>query len=52
MADSLGIRAACICVSLLDRLKGDQHYSSEEDLAAYDERPGDVVLEYIKSQLS
>ena len=47
----LGIRAACVCVSLLDRLKGDQHYSSEEDLASYDARPGDIVLNYIKSKL-
>jgi len=48
----LGIRAACVCVSLLDRLKGDQHYSSEEDLASYDERPGNILIQYIKSELS
>jgi len=48
----LNIRAACVCVSLLDRLKGDQHYSSEEDLAMYDERPGEILVEYIKSSLT
>jgi hypothetical protein len=38
-------------VTLLDRLKGDQHYSSETDLEVYDARPGELVLQYIKNEL-
>lgn len=47
----LGIRAACVCVSLLDRLKGDQHYTPHEQLEAYDALPGDVVLAFIADKL-
>ena len=38
-------------VTLLDRLKGDQHYSSEADMEVYDARPGELVLQYIKNEL-
>jgi len=48
----LGIKAAICCVSLIDRLKGDQHYSTPEEIASYDERPGDIVINYIKAKLA
>jgi len=49
----LGIRAACVCVTLINRLKGDQpqRHLSDKDLAAIEERPGDIVMNYIKGKL-
>jgi uridine phosphorylase len=47
----LGIRAAVCCVTLLDRLDGDQHPHSSEELEEWDERPGDVILNYILKEV-
>ncbi|XP_007572742.1 uridine phosphorylase 1 [Poecilia formosa] len=46
-----GLRAAVVCVTLLDRLKGDQLSSSHEVLNSYQLRPQILVGSYIKQQL-
>ncbi|XP_032413492.1 uridine phosphorylase 1 isoform X2 [Xiphophorus hellerii] len=46
-----GLRAAVVCVTLLDRLKGDQLSSSHEVLNNYQLRPQILVGSYIKKQL-
>ncbi|CAH0553332.1 unnamed protein product [Brassicogethes aeneus] len=46
-----GIRAAVVCVSLLDRLKGDQVCSPKEVMNEYQSRPQKLVAKYIKRQL-
>jgi uridine phosphorylase len=48
----LNIKAAVACVTLLNRLEGDQVLTPLEDLHAFDEYPGHVVLSYIKEELS
>lgn len=45
------IRAAIVCVALLDRLKGDQVAASPEELEEYSRNAQDVVLVYIKESL-
>uniref|UniRef100_A0A3B4GH56 Uridine phosphorylase 1-like n=1 Tax=Pundamilia nyererei TaxID=303518 RepID=A0A3B4GH56_9CICH len=47
-----GLRAAVVCVTLLDRLKGDQLRSSHEVLHSYQQRPQILVGYYIKKQLN
>lgn len=47
-----GLRAAVVCVTLLDRLKGDQLSSSHEVLSSYQQRPQILVGYYIKKQLN
>jgi uridine phosphorylase len=49
--NELSIPAAVACVTLLNRLDGDQVLTSPEELQAWDERPGQVVLAYIKENL-
>lgn len=44
-------KAAVVCVTLLDRLKGDQLSSSHEVLHSYQQRPQTLVGCYIKKQL-
>lgn len=44
-------KAAVVCVTLLDRLKGDQLSSSHEVLHNYQQRPQTLVGCYIKKQL-
>ncbi|XP_029359373.1 uridine phosphorylase 1-like isoform X2 [Echeneis naucrates] len=46
-----GIRAAVVCVTLLDRLKGDQLTSSHEVLVGFQEHPQILVGHFIKKQL-
>lgn len=46
-----GLQAAVVCVTLLDRLKGDQLSSSHEVLHSYQQRPQILVGSYIKKQL-
>nr|XP_057941503.1 uridine phosphorylase 1 isoform X1 [Doryrhamphus excisus]XP_057941504.1 uridine phosphorylase 1 isoform X1 [Doryrhamphus excisus]XP_057941505.1 uridine phosphorylase 1 isoform X1 [Doryrhamphus excisus] len=46
-----GLRAAVVCTTLLDRLKGDQLTSSREVLHDYQQRPQILVARYIKKQL-
>nr|XP_019948431.1 PREDICTED: uridine phosphorylase 1-like isoform X1 [Paralichthys olivaceus] len=46
-----GLRAAVVCVALLDRLKGDQISCSHEVLQGYEQRVQKLVGYYIKQQL-
>jgi uridine phosphorylase len=48
----LGIRATACCVTLLNRLEGDQVRSTPSELHKMDQRPGRVALAYIKSELN
>lgn len=43
--------AAVVCVTLLDRLKGDQLSSSHDVLQNYQQRPQILVGSYIKKKL-
>jgi uridine phosphorylase len=40
-------RFAMVCTTLLDRLEGDQVTASTEELAAFNERSGDVLFAYL-----
>ncbi|XP_013880376.1 uridine phosphorylase 1 isoform X1 [Austrofundulus limnaeus] len=51
MCNLSGLRAAVVCVTLLDRLKGDQLSSSHDVLHNYQLRPQVLVGYYIKKQL-
>lgn len=44
--------AAVVCVTLLDRLKGDQLTSSHDVLNNYQQRPQALVGHYIKKKLN
>ncbi|XP_077453828.1 uridine phosphorylase 1 [Stigmatopora argus] len=46
-----GLRAAVVCATLVDRLKGDQLISSRDVLHGYQQRPQILVGYYIKKQL-
>lgn len=52
MCSACGIRAAVVCVTLLDRLKGDQINSPHEVLTEYQQRPQRLVSYFIKKRLS
>merc|ERR1712179_328585 len=47
-----GIRSAVVCVTLLDRLKGDQVTTPKEELIVWQSRPMEIVARYILSELS
>ncbi|XP_018596114.1 uridine phosphorylase 1 isoform X3 [Scleropages formosus] len=47
-----GLRGAVVCVTLLDRRKGDQMTSSHDTLNDYQMRPQKLVRHYIKKQLN
>lgn len=47
----LGIRGAICCVTLLDRLAGDQVLTSPEELADFDTRPGRLLRKFIKEKV-
>jgi len=46
------IRSAVVCVTIVDRLDGDQIMASKEELLRWQERPMDVVARFILSELS
>ncbi|XP_050293255.1 uridine phosphorylase 1 isoform X2 [Anthonomus grandis grandis] len=46
-----GIKAAIVCVTLLNRLKGDQVAAPKEVMNEYQERPQKLVAKYIKRYL-
>ncbi len=46
-----GIRSAVVCVSLLNRLDGDQITSTKEALSDFQSRPQRLVAEFIKRHL-
>ncbi|XP_060725262.1 uridine phosphorylase 1 [Tachysurus vachellii] len=47
-----GIQAAVVCVTLLDRQKGDQLTSSHDVLLDYQQRPQTLVVHHIKKKLN
>ncbi|KAK2710805.1 hypothetical protein QYM36_012102 [Artemia franciscana] len=47
-----GIRAAIVCVTLLNRLNGDQINSTKEERDEWQARPQKLVSRYIKNQLN
>ncbi|TYZ57843.1 hypothetical protein PybrP1_011217 [[Pythium] brassicae (nom. inval.)] len=47
----LNIPVAVVCVTLLNRLNGDQVLSSHETLKGYEERPAAVLIHYIKKKV-
>ncbi|XP_069870685.1 uridine phosphorylase 1 isoform X1 [Dipodomys merriami] len=51
MCSMCGLRAAVVCVTLLDRLQGDQISSPHEVLAEYQQRPQRLVSYFIKKSL-
>ncbi|XP_054983967.1 uridine phosphorylase 1 [Sorex araneus] len=51
MCGACGLRAAVVCVTLLDRLKGDQISSPHEVLIEYQQRPQRLVGYFIKKSL-
>ncbi|XP_067912446.1 uridine phosphorylase 1-like isoform X3 [Heterodontus francisci] len=51
MCNRSGLPGAVVCVTLLDRLQGDQISSSHEVLAEYQKRPQKLVACYIKKKL-
>ena len=46
-----GYRCAIVCVTLLDRLKGDQVDLSPETYAKYVSRPLDLVAQFISNEI-
>ncbi|XP_006824023.2 uridine phosphorylase 1-like [Saccoglossus kowalevskii] len=48
MMNRAGIKAGVVCVTILDRLKGDQVVTPKEELRRWEERPQTVVARYIK----
>ena len=46
--NKIGVRSIVICVAILNRLNGDQVSSSMEELKAFEERPVDVIIEFIR----
>lgn len=51
MTYQAGIRAADVCVTLLDRLQGDQVSTPKDVLGRWENRPQEIVGRYIKKQL-
>ncbi|KAM9307580.1 uridine phosphorylase 1 [Gastrophryne carolinensis] len=51
MCNISGLRAAVVCVTLLNRLDGDQICSSHDVLVEYQQRPQKLVGYFIKKQL-
>jgi len=49
---SLGLRGAVVCVTLLNRLEGDQVLTPLDTLAEFDARPGRLVQHYIAEKLA
>lgn len=52
MCNACGLRAAVVCVTLLNRLEGDQISSPHEVLVEYQQRPQRLVGHFIKKRLS
>jgi len=51
MTARAGMKGAIMCVTLLNRLEGDQVLSSHEVLKGYEERPCQVLVAFIKNRL-
>ncbi|KAB0375687.1 hypothetical protein FD755_012330 [Muntiacus reevesi] len=52
MCNACGLRAAVVCVTLLNRLEGDQISSPHEVLVEYQQRPQRLVGQFIKKRLT
>lgn len=52
MCRSAGIPGAIVCVTLLNRLEGDQVNTSKAELEKFQERPQKLVLQFIKNRLA
>ncbi|MEE6515322.1 hypothetical protein FKM82_023976 [Ascaphus truei] len=52
MCNICGLQAAVVCVTLLNRLEGDQISSSHDVLGEYQQRPQKLVGYFIKKQLA
>ncbi|XP_075034773.1 uridine phosphorylase 2 [Mixophyes fleayi] len=51
MCHLCGLKAAVVCVTLLDRLQGDQITHSHSVLAEFQKRPQKLIAKFIKKQL-
>jgi len=51
MCHRAGIKGAVVCVTLLDRLQGDQITTPHEQLKEWDTRPSQTISRFIKKQL-
>ncbi|XP_017473021.1 PREDICTED: uridine phosphorylase 2-like [Rhagoletis zephyria] len=51
LTDFAGIKAAIICVAILNRLNGDQIKESKETLMEWQERPGKLIARFIRKRL-
>lgn len=52
MCSACGLPAAVVCVTLLDRLRGDQVSSPHDLLAKFEQRPQRLVVHFIKKRLA
>ncbi|KFM57843.1 Uridine phosphorylase 2, partial [Stegodyphus mimosarum] len=52
MCHHAGIKGAVVCVSLLDRLKGDQISETKETMEMWQERPQQLIAKFIKKRLN
>lgn len=46
--NKINVRSIVVCVALLNRLEGDQVTSTMEQLKQFEERPVDLIIEFIK----
>jgi len=46
-----GIRCSIVCTTIINRLHGDQIQYTHEELAEFEQRPLNVVIEFIRSKL-
>jgi len=51
MCHHAGIRGAVVCVTLLDRLKGDQINTPRDELHEWDNRPAEIVARLIRKRM-
>ncbi|XP_076328845.1 uridine phosphorylase 2-like [Tachypleus tridentatus] len=51
MCNHVGIKGAVVCVTLLNRLEGDQVNTPKETLEEWQHRPQELVAEFIKKRL-
>ncbi|XP_021374012.1 uridine phosphorylase 2-like [Mizuhopecten yessoensis] len=51
MTHRAGIKSAVLCVTLLDRLKGDQICTPHDIMEEWQQRPQRIVIKYIRKQL-
>jgi uridine phosphorylase len=46
--NKIGVRSIVVCVAILNRLNGDQVRSTMDELKAFEERPVEAVIEFIR----